>query len=396
MKFCDLTQSYAPTGGGVRTYLHAKREYLCRRTDDEHLLIVPGAEDSVRREGRTTTYTVRSPLVPGSHAYRLLLRSGEVLRILDAERPDLIASYCTYNLPWTALHHRKRHPETPVVGFYMTDVAQAYVEEPLARYLGAAVGRGAGALAERYVRALFRRFDARVAISPALAERLRAMGVPDVHCIPLGVDLERFHPGRRDDALRRELGVEADEPLLVYAGRLDAEKRAEMVARAWERLPAGFRGALVLVGEGPLRPELERRAAADRRMRVLPFQSDREALARLLASADLYVSAMPFETFGLSVVEAQACGLPVLGVRGGAMVDRVPEGAGVGALGPVDDADAMAAHILRLTDDAAELAAMGRRARALVEAEFSWDRTFEQLFALYDRLLGTVEAPLAQ
>lgn len=387
MKICDLTQSYAPTGGGVRTYIHAKRDRIRAGAEGhEHLLIVPGAEDGVSREGPLATHTIASPPVPGSGVYRFLLRSDKVLRVLRRERPDVIEVHCAYNLPWTALHFCAEHPATRVVGVYMTDLPRAYVEPVASRVLGRRLGGAAQGLAERYVRALYRRLDATVAISPALATRLGELGVPDVRCIPLGVDLEIFHPGRRDPELRRELGVGEEEPLLVYAGRLDGEKRASLVVDAFQRLRERMPLSLVLVGDGPLRPALQARAAADPRLRVLPFQENRAGLARLLASADLYVSAMPYETFGLSVIEAQACGLPVVGVAGGAMVDRVPEGSGVGLLGPVDSVEGLAANVEALLRDP-DLREAGRRARALVEERFSWSATFERVFELYEALL---------
>lgn len=387
MKLCDLTQSYAPTGGGVRTYLHAKRAYVAdHATEHQHMLVVPGPEDSVERDGRGVTYTVASPLVPGSRVYRLLHRSDKVLRILRAERPSVVDVHCAYNLPWTALYHRRREPGTRVVGVYMTDLPKAYVEPVARRFLGSRIGAGATGLAERYVRALYSRMDATVAISPALANRLRDLGISDVRCVPLGVDLDVFHPARRDPALRTELGVGDDEVLLVYAGRLDTEKRANLVVDAFERLPPDLRAHLVLVGDGPLAGELSARAARTGRARVVPFMTDRLELARLLASADVYVSAMPFETFGLSVIEAQACGLPVVGVSGGAMQDRVPDGAGVGLLGPVDSVPGLVDNLTALIRDP-DRAAAGRRGRRLVEDRFSWDATFRSMFDLY-RAIG--------
>lgn len=378
MKLCDLTQSYADTGGGVRTYLHAKREHVLARTGAEHVLIVPGRRDRTVRSGRAVTYRVASPRVPGSGIYRLLVRSDKVLRILARERPDLVEAQCAYNLPWTALHHRRRHGGR-VVGAYMTDFPKAYVEPALASFFGSRAGRAARAAAERYARALYNRCDATVAISPTLADRLRAAGVRNVRHVPLGVDLETFHPSRRDPAVRRRLGAAGEELLLVYVGRLDRERRPDAVVDAFERLPGSFPARLALAGAGPLRESLEARAATDHRIRVLSFESDRRALATLLASADVFVSAMPHETFGLAVVEAQACGLPVVGVNAGAMVDRVPEGTGV--LCAPGSPQAMADRLRAFSLD--EWRQMGRNARRLVEANFSWGATFRRLFALY-------------
>lgn len=389
MKICDLTQSYAETGGGVRTYLHAKRAWLRERSPHEHVLIVPGAGDIRIREGRSTTYHVASPPVPGSSAYRLLLRSDKVLRILAAERPDVVEVHCTYNLPWTALWHRRRHP-CAVVGFCMTDLGQAYVEPALRRVLGRRIGTAGRRVAEGYTTALYGRCNATVSISSAMADDLRGRGVRNVRHVPLGVDADRFHPGRRDPDVRRRLGAGEDDLLLVYAGRLDTEKRPDRVMDAFERLPPDFPAVLVLAGAGPLAPGLARRAERRGGARVIPFVQDRDELATLLASADVYVSGMAHETFGLSVLEAQACGLPVVGLRSGAMTERVAEGE-TGLLVEPDDAEAMASAIARTPRD--ELRRMGREARARVESTFSWSATFTRLLALYEELLdGRVTA----
>jgi alpha-1,6-mannosyltransferase len=379
VKLCALTQSYAETGGGVRTMIHAQRDLFRTLPDAEHVLIVPGAENGVTRTGNLTTHTIASPLVPGSNVYRLLLRSDRVLRILRAEMPDVTEVHCAYNLPWTALLHRRRHGGI-VSGIYMTDLPTAYVEAPLAPRLGARVARSARRLAERYVKQLYGRCDVVVAISPAIRDRLHALGVTGARCVPLGVDLDTFRPARRSEAARASLGVAPGELLLVYAGRLDGEKRPDIVLDAFASLPPGFGATLVLAGDGPMRPRLVERAAEVGRVRVLDFVHDRSELATLLASADIYVSAMPHETFGLSVVEAQACGLPVVGVRSGAMVDRVVDGDDGFLVTPGSPA-ALAERIVSTPRD--EWRRMGARARARVETEFSWSRTFQTLMRIY-------------
>ena len=374
MKLCSLTQSYAPTGGGVRTLLHAQREY-CRARDIPHVMIVPGARDEVLRDGVLTTCTIASPLLPGSRVYRLLLRSDKVLRLLREHAPDVIELHCAYNLPWTAFAHRRRHGGI-VSGIYNTDVPVAYVEPPLRRAFGDAVASLGRSVAESYVRALYNRCDVVVAISPAMRRRLQEMGVRGPQHVPLGVDVQTFAPARRSDAVRARFGATDDTLLLVYAGRLDHEKRPDLLVEMMSHLPPAFDATLVLVGDGPLREELGRRGE---RVHVLPFMEDRAELAQLLASGDVYVSAMAHETFGLSVIEAQASGLPVVGFAAGAMTDRVQPGEGF--LVDTNDTFAMA-EVLRSTPRA-QWRSMGMRAHERVRQQFSWDRSFDALLEIY-------------
>jgi alpha-1,6-mannosyltransferase len=193
--------------------------------------------------------------------------------------------------------------------------------------------------------------------------------------LPLGVDIDMFSPAKRDPNFRRELGLgEGDGPLLIYSGRVDNEKRADRLVSMFQRLPRDFGAAMVMVGDGKLMGKV-RQMSEGLPVAFLGFEQDRGQLARALASSDIYVSAMADETFGVSVIEAQACGLPVVGVASGAMPDRVP--AGLGLLGPVDDTRVMAANVQKLW--AGDHDAVGAAARAHVEANFSWKRTFERL-----------------
>jgi alpha-1,6-mannosyltransferase len=374
--FCDLTQSWSEVGGGVGTYLRKKREHILSHTRHRHLLIVPGAEDTLREEGRTITVTIASPRVPTSPKYRLLLRNGAVRRALEQFRPDLIECQDAYNLPWAALSYRKRHPETAAVAGYFTDFPTAYVHRPLKRLIGSAAAGQLRTLAYRYCGQLYRRFDSVYALSEnGGAAKLRELDVDSVSIVPLGVEIDEFSPDKRDPELRRSLGVADKEPLLIYVGRLDKERRAQLVVDAFRKLPDALGAKLALIGDGPMRDAIL--ASGDRRIIAPGYLADRGELARWLASADLYVSAMADETFGVSVVEAQASGLPVVGVAAGAMLDRVdPE---TGRLGPVDDSHAMASNVVELWR--ADRAAMGEAARAHVLGQFSWDRTFQTLFA---------------
>ena len=283
--FCDITQSWSDVGGGVGTYLRRKREYLLSHTPHRHLLIVPGEEDSVVEDGRAITVTVASPPVPTSPKYGLLLWKGAVRDALERFQPDLVECQDAYNLPWAAFAYRKRHPEVAVTAVYMTDFPTAYVHRPLKRIVGETIAGQLRSLAYRYCGFLYRRFDAVWALSESGgAARLRQLGVDKVAIVPLGVELSDFTPEKRDPEIRKSLGIGDDEPLLIYVGRLDRERRAQVVVDAFSKLPRSLGARLVLVGDGPVRDALTR--TGDERIIAPGYLSDREELARGLARAD--------------------------------------------------------------------------------------------------------------
>ena len=393
--FCDLTQSWSDVGGGVRTYLLHKRRHILESTPHRHLMIIPGAHDEIVEDDRTVTATIRSPHVPGSPHYRLMLRNGAVRLVLERFRPDLVECQDAYNLPWAAIAHRKRFPETALVAAYMTDFPTVYVDRPFSKVIGKPLAGLCGRVCYSYCGMLYRRFDGVFALSEnGGATKLRSFGIDHVDVVPLGVEVGEFGRNLRDSKLRAKLGLTEDQPLLIYVGRLDGEKKPDVVVDAFRRLPKSLGAKLVLLGEGPLRQEIA--GLHDPRILLPGYVKNRAELARWLASADVYVSGMADETFGVSIVEAQASGLPVVGVAAGAMLDRVTEE--VGRLGPVGDSSAMARNIQAVWGTERERIAEQARAHAL---QYSWDRSMEALFgrlypaAFARRAAHIVEAPAA-
>src|SRR5215203_4990889 len=378
--FCDLTQSWSAVGGGVGTYLRHKRQHILQTMPHRHLFIVPGTRDEVTEDGRAITVTIASPKVPGSPNYRLMLRNHAVREALERFKPDLIECQDAYNLPWAAVGHAKRHPGTALVAAYMTDFPTVYVERPFRKVVGKTLAGAASRLCYWYCGKLYSRFDGMFALSAngGLA-KLQSLGLDRIEVVPLGVELGDFSPARRDPRLRRKLGIGDHQPLLIYAGRIDGEKRAQMLVDAFARLPRELGAHLLLIGDGPLRDSICE--LGDPRIHAPGYVRDRSELARWLASADIYVSGMADETFGDSIVEAQASGLPVVGVAAGAMVDRVtPE---IGRLGPVDDAETMARNILDVWQT--DRPAIGEMAQHHAR-QYSWDRSMSDLFtSLYPK-----------
>lgn len=393
---CDLTQSYAPQGGGgIGTYLREKRAHVLEHTGHRLLQIVPGAEDRVVENGRHIWVEIGADPVRGSPNYRFILRTAAVRAVLARFRPDVIESLCPWVLPWTAIDHRRAFPHTTLVAGYHTDFPNAHVYRVSSELFGDFVARGLRKVSAGYAEATYREFDRVYTLGQDMRAMLTSYGVEHVDELALGVDPAVFHPDRRDPGLRARLGLEGQGPLLVYAGRLDNEKRADRLLAMFRALPADCGAALLLIGDGKLRDRMVEEA------RGLPvafrgFVGDRAELARLLASADIYVSAMADETFGISVLEAQASGLPVVGVASGAMLERVTPA--LGRLAPVDDVDAMARLVIEVWQG--DYAAMRAAARAHVVDRFSWKATFDRLLGeIYPRAMdaaATREQALAQ
>ena len=316
MKICDLTQFYSPLSGGVKRYVHEKISHIqANSPDDEHILIIPGPKTEVTSEGRSRIYSIHSPLVSRSSRYRALLNLRAIGQILERERPDIIESSDPYQVGWKAVF-AGRSLGIPVVGFYHSHFPEAYLRGP------------AGLLrapAQKYVRALYNRFEATLVPSPQLARVLEDWGVGNVRIVNLGVNTETFSPVPDDSAqTRSSLGIRQERKLLLYVGRLAQEKNTETLFACFEilakRRPDEFE--LLFIGDGPQREKLRQLQGKAVGVRWIQYCTDSRELARFYRAADLFVHPGVQETFGLVALESQACGTPVVGIRGSSM-DRI-------------------------------------------------------------------------
>jgi len=383
----DVTKFYAPGGGGVRTYLDAKVAHF-RERSVHHVMVIPGPQPDRCRRGHTTVYRVPGLPIPFTPGYRFLLSAGALRRIIHAERPDVIEVGSPFFVPLVT-RLATRGWRIPTVGFYHADLIRTYVD-PYVGGLGPGLQDRIRILALRYVRQVYSRFDATVAASPSVARELTGLGLENVHTVPLGVDLEVFHPRHRTPELRRSLGTPPDVPVALFAGRLCPEKGLGTVIEAHGRMSPGNRPHLLFVGEGPSAARLSDVARERQDLTVRPFVSDKGELARIFASADLYLAAGPGETFGLAVAEAMASGLPVVGVDSGAVPDRLA-GSEAGEVYERGNAGSAAAAIRRMTTRLGPDLRIAARRHAV--RAFGWHRTFETLLALYADLCRTRSRP---
>ncbi|HST35746.1 MAG TPA: glycosyltransferase [Allosphingosinicella sp.] len=231
---------------------------------------------------------------------------------------------------------------------------------------------------------LMREGDLFLAVSRSLRERALAQGFPAerTHVHYNGVDLARFATAHEDDG-----------ETVLHVGRLVEKKGTAGLLRAFARVPVG---RLVIIGEGPLRRELERLAGKlglGERARFLGAQppetvADWMRRAALLAAPSLAARDGDAEGLPNVVVEAAACGLPVVGSDHEGIPEAVADGTS-GFIVPEGDVDALAARLADLLGDAALRRRMGSAGRTLAEAKFDMRRQMRLLEDRYDALTST-------
>ena len=226
-----------------------------------------------------------------------------------------------------------------------------------------------------------RRANLNLCTSTAMIEDLANHGIEDLALWQRAVDTGRFRPGAGTSEMRSRLGGGHPEaPLVLYVGRLSAEKEVVRLKELFAAVP-GMR--LAIVGDGPMRAELERKFAGTATAFIGYLQG--AALESAYGSADLFVLPSQTETLGLVLLEAMAAGCPVVACRAGGVPDAVKDGV-TGFLFDPDKPESFAATVqgaLSAEDRLEAIRANGRR-----DAEsHSWARATEDLRLLYCRAI---------
>ncbi|MCW0044962.1 glycosyltransferase [Brevundimonas sp. BT-123] len=363
-RLVDTTMLYAPRSGGVKRYILSKKAWIeANRPGVSHSLIVPGARHKARADG---IVQLRATKLPFGDGYRWPSSVKRWSAWVAAMKPSIIEAGDPYTPGQGALEAGQR-VGCPVVGFCHSDPAGLAALH---------FGEWAKKPVEKRWAKLFSQFDRVVSPSRFIARRLEEAGVDNIVIRPLGVEIDTFRPDRRDRQwLLKQLGLGDDARLLCFAGRPAKEKNVDVLIEAVQKLGAPYH--LVLVGAGAGMPEEDRVIS-------MPYESDPKAVAKIIASCDAFVHANDKEPFGLIVLEAMACGRPVVGVNAGGVAETVDES--VGQLAASADADDYAQAVEALF--ARDIEAIGRAAREKAVSQFAWNRVFEDLCMVYGELTG--------
>jgi phosphatidylinositol alpha 1,6-mannosyltransferase len=365
VRIAIVTETFPPDVNGVAHSALRVAEHLVTRGHQPLVIAPEPAADAPGEAGPFPCPVVRVPSLPmpGYRGFRLGLPSRRLRAVLASHRTDVVHLASPFVLgAWGAAAARRLG--LPMVAVYQTDVpayARVYGTGPLGE-----------AVAWRWIRRIHDAAGRTLAPSTASAATLRARGVPRVSWWGRGIDTERFSPARRSPLVRCALAP-GGELLAGYVGRLAAEKRVDLL-----REVAGLPGVrLVIVGGGPAGQALRR---------ALPgavFLGPRHGsqLARIYASLDLFVHPGPHETFGQTLREAAASGLPVVAPAAGGPLDLVEDGV-TGYLVTPGDAGELTAAVRRLAASPGQRAAMGSEGRRRVLG-FGWPVLGDQLIGHY-------------
>ncbi|MFP1628151.1 glycosyltransferase [Streptomyces sp. 5K101] len=370
LRIVRLANFVTPSSGGLRTALdQLGRGYLA--AGHEPVLVVPGDLESDRHTPQGRVVTLPGPELVGTGGYRVLAGRQRLRRLLEELAPDRLEVSDRTTLRWTGEWARRHRIPSVMVSHETADGVLRTWGLP-------------GSLAARTADRLNRRSAwaySKIVCTTEWAEReFIRIGAQNVVRAPLGVDLQRCRPGRRSTVLRARY-ADGARVLLLLCSRLSVEKRPGTALGALAELrERGVQAALVVAGDGPLKASLVRRAEAERLpVRFLGHVADREAVADLQAAADVCLAPGPAETFGLSALEALACGTPVVASASSAL----PEVIGDAGVAAADTAADFADAVLNVLARPESIRREAARARAEL---FDWGSSVTAFLAAHDAL----------
>lgn len=296
-----------------------------------------------------------------------------VWRLASTERPDVIHAHnIFFHLSTVALAAKKRIKVPLVTTIHLAGVQQ----------LGGAYGLLAGLYERTIGRMIVRASDRIIAVSDAVAHHARRLGASraSLVMIPNGVDTRRFRPSRSYTGP----GVK-----VIFVGRLIFNKGPQFLLDAIPEVVKNQSDArFELVGDGPMRRELQHRVRRQGLNGRVGFLGHREDVEKLLMEADVFTRPSLLEGMPLTVLEAMACGLPVIATPVGGTAELVEDGVN-GYLVEPGDSQQLAQRLCTLLADRDLRLEMGRHGRTLVEGRYDWDDITEKTLQVYEEALAS-------
>lgn len=365
MRIALFTETFLPKFDGIVTRLSHTVDYLQRHGNQ---VIVFAPDGGITEYKGAKVYGVSGFPLPLYPELKLALPRPAIGHALDAFRPDIIHVVNPAVLGVAGLYYAKTH-KLPLVASYHTHLPQ-YLQ-----HYGLGMLEG---LLWDLLKTAHNQARINLCTSTAMMQELSAHGIERVALWQRGVDTELFHPTNASQEMRIRLSQgHPESPLLLYVGRLGAEKEIERIKAVLAAIP---QARLALVGDGPHRVALEKHFAGTP-THFVGYLTGKE-LASAFASADAFIFPSRTETLGLVLLEAMAAGCPVVAAKSGGIPDIVSSGVN-GYLfdAHADDAGAIAAT-QRLLAEKQEREIIRQNARREAE-RWGWAAATRQLQDYY-------------
>ncbi len=377
MRIAFFTETFLPKVDGIVTRLTKTLQHLVAAGDEVLIFCPEGAPDSYLGAKVVGVPAMPLPLYP---ELKLALPRPAVSEALEQFRPDLVHVVNPAVLGLGGIWLAKSR-NLPLVASYHTHLPK-YLEH-----------YGMGMLEPllwELLKAAHNQASLNLCTSTAMVNELAAKGIQHTALWQRGVDTDLFRPELRNDSMRARLHGPYDDTghLLLYIGRLSAEKQIERIRPVLEALP---HTRLALVGDGPHRQQLERCFEGTPTTFVGYLAG--EELASAYACGDAFLFPSSTETLGLVLLEAMAAGCPVVGADRGGIPDIVSDGEN-GCLYDPDQPHSLTAAVKRLLGEAQTRASLRQAARQEAE-RWGWAGATEQLRGYYRKVLNQARVPQA-
>lgn len=375
MRIGMMADTYKPHISGITNYIDLNKKYLEKAGHDVYVFTF-GDEDYPDDEPRV----IRSPGLPlVDTGYYLSFRySPQAKKLLQTM--DVVHVHHPFLSGRLALRYC-RPLEIPIV-FTNHTRYDLYAQA----YLPGLPENISLSLLETYMPDFCAAVDMVISPSAGMATVLRKLKVEaPITIVPNGVEIQRFQQAA--PLPRASLGFSPQDILLIYVGRLAPEKNLPFLLKAFLGVAESIENThLLLLGDGPIREDLQETAQKSPFAGRVHFfgRVDYDALPQYLATSDLFVTASVSEVHPLSVIEAMAAGLPVLGIHSPGVGDTVIDGR-TGLLSS-EDLPAFTAKMTRLCLDPAQRHAMGQAARKEAE-RYAITRTTQTMLGHYEQLV---------
>ncbi|WP_127530645.1 glycosyltransferase family 4 protein [Paenibacillus kobensis] len=376
MRLAIFTDTYEPEVNGVARTLGRWAEYL-RRQGIEAAVFAP--DPAAGGPPRQTSIQVQRfaslPFFLYPECRLALPNPIHVRRALQDFKPTLIHVATPFNMGLFGIHYAKKY-HIPLVASYHTHFD---------RYLPFYNLQWMVKMLWRYMEWFHQECRAIFVPSPSTQSELSARGWREdrLHLWPRGIQTDQFYPGANRTELLASIGIEPDRFVVLYVGRVAPEKDVGTAIDAFEKFQRTVcpEAVMIVCGDGPSSHELEERCARDRLpVKFLGFT----ALPRLrewYASADVFLFPSATETFGNVVLEAMACGAPVVCASAGGVADTVAHGSN-GLLCEPGNAEAFSDALTRLYREPDERRGLAARGLAYSRNQ-SWETIFGRLLSQF-------------